>query len=218
MKYLIHAVPERMWYVEGYMIPSLKKQGIKKRDILVFCDDGHFGNLGAWLESLKLVRQYKGDMWHLQDDVLISGSFLERSQQDGDVVCGFCSEYDDFPYAGEMEFIPVEKMWYSFPCIRYKCEYADEFMEWYEREGKILFADWVQLNMCDDSFFKEFLLRNHPDAKVKCISPCLVQHVDYLIGGSLVNKVRIKNAQGIFWNEHETLADLKQWLIKEGRL
>ena len=46
-KYLIHACPKRMWYVQEYLVPSLLKQGIYESDISVYNDIDGLGNLKA---------------------------------------------------------------------------------------------------------------------------------------------------------------------------
>ena len=38
MYYMIHAVPEREWYVEEYLIPSMISQGISPDEIEVWMD------------------------------------------------------------------------------------------------------------------------------------------------------------------------------------
>ena len=35
MRVLIHACPARMWYVDGFLIPSLMAQGLGKNEIEV---------------------------------------------------------------------------------------------------------------------------------------------------------------------------------------
>ena len=38
MKFLIHACPKRDWFVEGYIIPEMVRQGIDRSDIEVWMD------------------------------------------------------------------------------------------------------------------------------------------------------------------------------------
>ena len=45
MHYMIHACPQRMWYVEGFLIPSMKAQGISEEEITVWNDTEGKGNL-----------------------------------------------------------------------------------------------------------------------------------------------------------------------------
>ena len=72
MKYMIHACPPRMWYVEEFLIPSMKAQGIKDEEITVWNDEKMEGNLPAFLASMKACAKEPGGTWHIQDDVIIS--------------------------------------------------------------------------------------------------------------------------------------------------
>ena len=51
MKYMIHSCDKRLWYVNEYLIPSMKEQGIKNEDIIIWNDDKHHGNLGSYIDS-----------------------------------------------------------------------------------------------------------------------------------------------------------------------
>ena len=51
MNILIHAVPQRMWYVQNFMIPQLREQGYEGEKI--FLDDQNLGNLEACLRSFE---------------------------------------------------------------------------------------------------------------------------------------------------------------------
>ena len=111
MKILIHAVPIRMWYVEGFLIPELERQGIE--DIDVWCVTEGKGNLRACMESFA-ARLGDGGTWNLQDDVLLCRDFIERCREnDGGVDYGFCNEaFLDDPEAGGC--VNVSAAWHSF--------------------------------------------------------------------------------------------------------
>ena len=124
MKYLIHTFPKRLWYVEKYLIPSMIEQGIKKKDIYIYNDENGFGNLFAFLDSIRFIinnlSKEKG-LWHLQDDVIISKDFKERTESinklniDNIVVNGFVNKwYANLEKSGRVN---VKDYWYSFPCI-----------------------------------------------------------------------------------------------------
>ena len=49
MKVLIHACPKRMWYVEGFLLPELKRQGAD--EVEVWNDTEGKGNLRACMEA-----------------------------------------------------------------------------------------------------------------------------------------------------------------------
>ena len=50
-KYVIHACPERMWYVDNYLIPSMRGQSIHNIDVR--CDNEHIGCLESCMQIFK---------------------------------------------------------------------------------------------------------------------------------------------------------------------
>ena len=209
-KYLIHAVPKRMWYVNDFLIPSLVNQGIPLYDISVYCDDKNEGNLKAFVNSLKTITE---DTWHLQDDVIISSRFgnIAQNIKEG-VVCGFCSSYSENEPSGTVK---PRNMWYSFPCIRIPKEVSDQFLEWLENEApkNSTYKNWITANRFDDSLFMEFMKTQRYSDKVLNLNPNIVDHVDYLIGGSIVNKIRdSEKSKSLYFIEPELVEDLRRKL------
>ena len=209
-KYMIHAVPKRMWYVKEYLLPSLENQGISCYDVSVYCDDKNEGNLRAFTNSLRQVQE---DTWHLQDDVLIGSYFAKvTSVTKSGVICGFCSSYSKDAPSGT---VTPKDMWYSFPCIRIPLDIGKEFLEWLEGEAlqNSTYKAWIEANKFDDSLFMEFMKHKRPQEKILNLNPNLVEHVDYLIGGSLLNKIRdYKKAQSIYFNEPGLVEELREEL------
>lgn len=190
MKYMIHACPQRMWYVNDYLIPSMRAQGIE--DIEVWNDTDGKGNLFSCMEAFRACGERAGGTWHLQDDVLICRDFAERTHlHDDGIVCGFaCRNFD--MSVQERGFVPMIFMWYSFPCIRIPNELAGECAEWFFTDAmhRTQYAAQVVDRKHDDWFWREFLLERHRDDWVTNLSPNLVDHVDFLIGGTLINQQR----------------------------
>ena len=214
MKYMIHACPERMWYVEKYLIPSMTAQGIAKRDIKVWNDEEGRGNLFSFMESMKECGKKPGGMWHLQDDVLICSDFAERTKKAKGVTCGFCTDkFDKFgEYVGEVESV---KMWYSFQCIYIPNDIAKDCADWFWndvlRRGR--FQPDVREGKGDDGFFHRFILERHLDEHVTNVAPNLVEHVDYLIGGSIINSARLSaRCTAKYWEEPELTERLEAGL------
>ena len=88
MKVLIHACPERMWYVEEFLKPELLRQGAD--EIEIWNDTEKRGNLFACIDSFA-TRSGKGGTWHIQDDVLLCHDFVTRCRElDIGVAYGFC--------------------------------------------------------------------------------------------------------------------------------
>ena len=199
-RYLIHACESRMWYVEDYLIPSMYEQGIDEVDVWI--DVRHEGNLKCFVDSLCDCKDYPGGTWHLQDDVIIARDFATRTRQHIDgVVCGFYCEH--FQNGNESE------LWYSFPCLHIPNDMAGEFVEWYNRPAiQKRYLNWIFERKHDDDIFNAFLKdKGYKETK---LNPCLVDHVDYLIGGSLVNMQRLKKqTRATFWHDEDLVRELE---------
>lgn len=213
MKVMIHTYPSRLWYVENYIVPDLKSQG--DPDIEILNDDIGKGNLFATMESFRDMTD-KGNTWHIQDDVLVSDTFIERANSISDdypVVCGFCSEYDSV-YAKEVK---ADNMWYSFPCIRIDNKIAKECAEWFYLDASKMdkYKSYVKWNKFDDTFFKDFIQMRYRDCVLWNEAPNLVEHVDYLIGGSIANPQRDNVITSRYWIEYDKVEELRLQLSHE---
>lgn len=186
MKYLIHSVPKRLWYVEKYLIPSMIKQGIKKKDIYIYNDENKFGNLFAFLDSLKYINENLSEeqgLWHLQDDVIISRDFKETTEIEGKnmVVNGFVNKnYANLEKSG---LVKVQDYWYSFPCVYIPNKYIDDFLNWIEKvKTDSPYRKRWNKGRYDDWFFYKFLEEEFPIDYMYNLKPNLVDHIDYLLG------------------------------------
>ena len=199
MNYLIHAYEPRLWYVNEFLMPSMINQGIKKEDINIFTDDGSLGNLKAAMESFKNLPDDDSATWHLQDDICISSDFAKVTrnyENEYAIVCGYCYCRDEYSIIKKGGEVGAKDMWHSFPCIMIPNKIAIECSEWFYSDAlyRPEFKEWVDENKYDDAFFKKFIEENYQRLGVKIINyiPNLVDHIDYLIGGSTVNKEREK--------------------------
>lgn len=209
MQYMIHASPKRMRYVEKHLIPSMTDQGILDKDIVVWNDAQGKGNLVSCMESFQDCGKRDGGTWHLQDDVIICHDFAKRTEDfDNGVVCGFCCEHFEATTEniGEVE---VRLMWYSFQCIRIPNQLAGECADWFyndaSKRDKYRFK--VLSNKYDDTFWMDFMAEKHRDMKVTNLVPNLVDHIDFVIGGSLVNKLRGNKERRAFYFEDASLVE-----------
>lgn len=206
---LIHAVPKRMWYVEKFMVPALREQGIEPK---VFCDTEKLGNLRACLKSFSELPQ-DGDTWHIQDDTLMAKNFAERAEKMDGVVVGFCHKpFGDNPRCRGT--VCAESMWHSFQCIRIPNRIAHEFCDWMENGEHSAEAELrVKMNKGDDFLFREFFTERHAeDSAYNAADLC--EHVDWLIGGSIVNKWRGYICRNDTWTDEEAVEELKTKLSK----
>lgn len=216
-KYMIHACNDRMWYVNDYMIPSMLKQGISADDIIIWQDKDCKGNLFAFMDSCRwLGKQDFTGTWHLQDDIIICSDFKERTEEyDNGIVCGFTTWYDDLKSPGE--YTAKQYMWWSFPCIRIPNEFLTEFVDWVDiwvwRDPQ--WEKWIKAKKGDDLVFNTWVRNFHPNDKVICLAPNLVDHVDWLIGGTKVNHDREQRkgaVRSVYWTEEYLVEELERKL------
>lgn len=186
MKYLIHTFPKRLWYVEKYLIPSMLKQGIKKKDIYIYNDENGFGNLFAFLDSIRFIidnlNEEKG-IWHLQDDVIISKDFKNVTEEIAKdrVINGFVNKW--YANVEKTGVVSVNEYWYSFPCIYIPNRYLEDFINWLEKvKTHAPYRKRYISGRYDDYFFYKFLQEEYPLDKMINLKPNLVDHIDYLLG------------------------------------
>ena len=220
-KYLIHTIPERRWYVDKYLVPSMIAQGIAENNVTIYEDRRKRGNLKSFLISCGRL-PVDGGTWHLQDDVLICSDFKERTEKyDSGLVCGFSS----YIFDGELQpgEVHPDKMWYSFPCIRIPNNIAHECVDWIQSHiiGNPNYREWWENGTNDDWMFKEFMKYVYSSIIVLNLSPNLVQHIDWLIGGSSICDRDSKSVISQYWNEdylvkefeHELNEQCSRWKV-----
>lgn len=215
MRYMIHACPPRMWYVEEFLIPSMTEQGIPEDDITVWNDAEMNGNLKAFLGSMEFCAGQPGGTWHLQDDVIISRRFAELTQANNEgLVCGFhCTNFSWHPVTRGR--VPANFMWYSFPCIRIPNDLGGRFLHWFNNVAmyRPAFEKQIQEGKGDDWFFLQYVMEEEKGLRVLNLMPNLVDHVDYLIGGTLVNPARlIKINRAAFFEDTDLVDELEEKL------
>ena len=188
MRYIIHACPQRMWYVVKYLAPSMRIQGITDYEII--CDYQGLGNLESCMNIFGGMPDDDGGAWHLQDDVIICHNFKELTElYDEDIVCGYVYKAN---HSDKIGYVPVDFMWYSFPCIYIPNQIARGCAEWFYNLGNDNpeYNCRIETNKYDDWFFREYVTLHYPDAKILNLVPNPVDHIDYLLGGSVINKTR----------------------------
>ena len=223
--YLIHACNQRMWYVKRHLLPSLVAQGIDPKHILVYQDKNSIGNLRAWVDSCNKLVEHANKLgtdgvWHLQDDVVICKDFKERTEKyDSGIVCGFTCNYDvNYPIG--YHTLLEEQMWFSFPCIRIPSDVLEHFVCWANVNlwQSKYFKPCIVRNNADDMVFREWLYDNYPDVKHLNLAPNLVNHIDDLINGSVVNISRNMNTRALYWEDDEVIENLKKELANQSNI
>lgn len=212
MTFLIHTCPKRIWYVRTFLIPSMLEQGISDDDILVYNDENRDGQLTSFLKSYDYIKDE--DTWHLQDDIIISKNFRKIAEErTEEIVCGFCNSYSKQQPGRTNAY----NMWYSMPCIRISDRVFSGFYEWmYKQETRKKFRHYFMENKHDDVFLQFYVRENCPQMVIYNVAPNMVNHIDHLIGGSLINQMRDKSTQEImssYWEEPELLEELEKNIV-----
>lgn len=227
MKYMIHTCPKRKWYVDEFLYPSLLEQGMAKDDIVIWNDTKRKGNLVSCQESFRWCAALFGPeerTWHLQDDVIISSRFKELTEAyDEPFQSGFCCdawEPENGRYAGPV-VVPLN--WVSFQCVYIKNDIAAEFADWVDEKNGVdeaLTEMYISHNMHDDVLFKHFLIERYKGMPARNIAPNIVDHIDYMLGGSTLNEERKainSERTSWYWYEPEKLKALKTKLDERAK-
>ena len=208
-KYMIHAYPKRMWYVEEYLIPSMLQQGIDKVDITIYNDSRGDGNLRACLNAFMFC-EGEGGTWHLQDDVIICKDFKRLTEEyDEGLVAGFSSFYDEEKHGGPGK-VNQSQMWFSFPCIRIPNEYARDCSDWVSKYiiGNPIYEKYWKKGVNDDWSFREYLKAFHSEDSAINLAPNLVDHIDYLLGGGSGGK-RKREVRSLYFEDKDLIQELE---------
>lgn len=187
------------------------EQGITEKQIEVWMDRNHDGNLFSFMKCCKEYGKRGSGRWHMQDDVVISSDFKEKTEKyDDGIVSGFYRrEWQGLtPKEG---LVPAVYHWNSFQCVRIPDKYIAECAEWFFTDAayRDTYQDIVQKNKCDDSMWYDFLTECHLEEFVLNLNPSIVDHVDFLLGGSVINKWRGHYARGDLWVDDEAFENLK---------
>ena len=218
MKYLIHACNKRLWYVDNYLIPSMIEQDINRKDIDVYLDKNNEGCLESCMKAFLSVPNDAESTWHLQDDVIICSDFKQRTEElyNEGIVCGYCYDKDD--RKNVVGNCKPKEMWFSFPCIKIPNKIAKKCANWYFNKVKQdnAYGVYVRSKKHDDTLFYIFMEDYYPDMNVLNLMPNLADHVDYLLGGSVVNYMRLeKETHATYFEDAYLIEELEQKLKKE---
>lgn len=185
----------------------MQQQGLE--NIIVKNDTYRIGNLLSFVLSCKDA----GNAWHIQDDVVICKEFHNRIKEikQDRIACGFVSKnFEKEEIKAGIQ--PLKYIWYSFPCIFIPGNIAQEFFKWFyfeAREDK-KYKELINSRKADDELFRLFLFAKYPDIEVNNIKPALVDHIDYLLGGSQVNPLRSESSRATYFTDKQIVDDLKK--------
>ena len=166
----------------------------------IFYNCGNYEGIGAW---------------HLQDDIIICRDFREETEKyDEGIVCGFGWGGDEnIDYTG---LVKSENMRWSFPCTFIPHKIARECADWFfnKAQHEPKYKLMVKEKKFDDYFFKEFVKIHYPNYEpIYNLEYSLVDHVDFLIGGSIVNAKRAaKQTRAKFFKDQDLVDNLEKKL------
>lgn len=211
--YQIHTCEKRRWYVDEFLLPSLLAQGIKKEDILIFEDTKLLGNLEATLQSFEALPD-AGGTWHLQDDVIISKNFAKfttSNNPDRKIFCGYCTKRYQKEGIKNIGEVKPKDMWMSFPCIYIPNRLAHLFVRWIRKDAwqYEAYEKWIKTGKYDDTLFKVFVSSKYDaNYRVENLKPHLVDHIDFLLGGSLVSPTREVQTRAEYFEDQDLVDEL----------
>lgn len=212
-------------YVIKYLIPSILQQGLPQDHLLIWEDTYEDGNLTCFLRMMDWIDknvQKDGYIWLIQDDIIVSSTFVERlrkfDREFKGIVCGYCCDSWNEEFLQKTGKQLNKNKWYSFPCERIPVNYTRDFLNWFDEsvlkqgEQGDKYRLWVRLNKLDDSFWMSYIQQRHPDEQCWNVGEIidgvpqggLVEHVDYLLGGSRIN-IRHGDTRRLnyFWNQDQ---------------
>ena len=112
-------------------------------------------------------------------------------------------------------------MWYSFPCIRIPDTIARKFVEWISTgDTQTRYHAHIAANKYIDVLFQEYVKSDPEIGIVLNMTPNLVNHVDHLIGGSVINNDRAKQYYQIlatYWEDPKDRIDSLERSLKNDR-
>ena len=192
------------------------EQGIEKDQIEVWMDSNRDGCLFSCMKCFAEYGKRGSGRWHMQDDVVISRDFREKTEKYNEgIVSGFYRrEWQSFtPQEGR---VPAVYHWNSFQCVRIPDKYIAECAEWFFTDAayRDTYRETVESKKCDDSMWYDFLTECHLEETVLNLNPSIVDHVDFLLGGSVINKWRGHYARGDLWEDEEAFENLKAKLAR----
>lgn len=194
----------------------MTEQGIPRDSIEVWMDKDRDGCLFSCMKCFAEYGKRDGARWHMQDDVVISRDFREKTEQYNDgIVSGFFREEWQplTPLSGR---VPAVFMWNSFQCIRLPDEIIRGCAEWFFTEAvhDDRYKEYIDMRKCDDTMFYIYMAEHQGDQYCYNLEPSIVDHVDYLIGGSVINRWRGHPARGDLWEDESIIEELKDKLAR----
>lgn len=96
--------------------------------------------------------------------------------------------------------------------IRIPNRIAGECAEWFHTDARHRpeYRTWVASGIHDDGFWHDFFVEKHGGDFVWNLAPNLVEHVDWLLGGSTINEWRGYVCRSAYWEDEELVEELAE--------
>lgn len=209
------------------MIPCFKRYGVE--DIIISNDEKMIGQLNAWTDCARQIINEKFDYdgtWHLEDDVVPCKNFKELSEnlpETADVIQGFITDNKLFDFNGTTGITGIENLPYGTQCIYIPNRYLKGFIRFvdeYVKTGNYRARQYNCGTLYADAVFRTYMRKYHKNATVNNLDSCMVEHVDYLIGGRSVKKQVLHNTKARKFDNYYEVERLSIWadvFIKGGK-
>ena len=216
--YVIHTSPKRIDFVKKYMIPCFKRYGIE--NIKVWNDVEMIGQLRAWTDCARWIISEKSDYegtWHLEDDVIPCKDFKALSEtlpQTADIIQGFITENKLFDFNGKTGVTSVKDLPYGTQCIYIPNRFLQGFVKFFDEvvsTGDYRARQFNCGTLYADNVFRGYMRRYHNDVTVNNLDSCMVEHIDYLIGGRSVKKQVLHDTKARKFDNYYEVVRLKVW-------
>lgn len=210
--FVIHCVPKRRKWVDGYIIPELKKHN---QEYIVYEDTKGDGNLKSFTKSLDKVKNIPKGCWHIQDDIYFASDFFERIDNfpRDMLILGFTTA--DW-CRGRFGTQSIRTAWLSFQCLYIPTKYVRGFKD-YLKEDYNSNKSLIDAGCYDDTLFHKYLMKHFKDDWCWNEKPNLVNHIDYLIGGTTLDK-EFKPHTALYWDDDiETMEKRVREVLSDGK-
>ena len=200
------------------MIPCFKRYGIE--NIVVWNDAEMIGQLNAWTDCARWILKEKSDYdgtWHLEDDVVPCKQFKALSEElpaTADIIQGFITENKDFDFNGTTGIASVKDLPYGTQCIYIPNSYLQGFIAFMDnivKTGKYRAGQYNRGTLYADAVLRAYLRKYHRNITINNLDSCMVEHVDYLIGGRSVKKQVLRNTKARKFDNYYEVERLSIW-------
>ena len=138
-------------------------------------------------------------------------SYTAKHNPEHKILCGYCTKRYQKEGVKVIGKVKPKDMWMSFPCIYIPNYIAHLFVKWVRTKASEneTYKKWISTGKYDDSLFKVFVsLKYDQNYEVENLKPHLVDHIDFLLGGSLVSPNREVQTRAEYFEDQDLVDEL----------